>query len=165
MIKMPREYTLPPTERLDFLEKGKPKLREKVLRIWDNHELKTGKYRKYLDYFKNIKKQDFDYLGEFNLYFDKDKNYGIVHRLGIKEKFLDICGDESILFLHFYNILSKKGLEINNEKINEEYMKIKSVAVSFAMKEQEKYENVVSFILPFPKWMYDELDDLFNGEK
>lgn len=150
---MVKEYILPPTEKLatpEELEKG-----EILFRVYEGSELKKDKFPIKIG---SLEKQAFSYLGDWHLFMDKE-GYGIAHRLGTKENILDPEGDLATLVLHFYNIISKSGLKMNDEIIHQQEEILKGFVSAFTMRAQEGYGNIISLCTNPPEWMFKELNE------
>ena len=106
-----------------------------------------------------LRKEDFDYLGNWKIFMGED-GYGIAYKLGIKNNVIDDENDPATLTFHFYNLLAKKGFSMTPEKEKEQLGKLEEVVKIFTVLGHHAFaENVISYTLPSPDWMFKELQE------
>ncbi|MGV8151953.1 MAG: hypothetical protein ACP5OG_02640 [Candidatus Nanoarchaeia archaeon] len=112
-----------------------------------------------------LKKEELDYLGNWNLALDKDGE-GFVYRFAVKDNVIDNNGNNSTLNFYFYHLITKKGKEMPIEKQKERLSLLESVAKVASIVEAEmNCKNIISNITPAPKWMHKDLEDYLNNKE
>ena len=111
-----------------------------------------------------LRKEDFDYLGDWRIFMGKD-GYGFAYKFGIKKNVIDDENDPATLNFYFYDLLAKKGLSITPEKQKEQFGKLENaVKISTIVGHQVLAENLISYTLPAPDWMLKELQEILGNK-
>ena len=112
-----------------------------------------------------LRKSDFDYLGNWKI-FMSEEGYGLAYRLEIKNNVIDDEDDPATLTFNFYNLLARRGLSMTPEKEKEQFKKLEQVVQVYTILCHHGFaENMISYTVPAPDWMFKELQDSLGNHK
>ncbi|MBL7160703.1 MAG: hypothetical protein ISS93_02530 [Candidatus Aenigmarchaeota archaeon] len=144
------EYIIPPPEG------PRPEEPMRVRRFIGNDEYPIGSY------IHSLTADDFDYTWPWDGIM-LSNGCGIVYRHCAKNDVTNSGGNIATLFVHYYKILSQRGVEATPE-INEVLLRAFEQCVEqFGYQAYRKYGNVMSAIREAPEYMIEGLQEFLKG--